>query len=274
MAYLKNTNNKVVVDAILTKYGEAKLASQGNLDIVKFAVADDEIDYALYNTSHPDGSDYYGSALANLPTTEALPEEYLSMKYPQFSITEGALDAVAEMRLNYTTTITGSGIINYTVYPITPSFNPEPGDTTRIYYVSKLTIPQPVPGGGGGGGVGGGGDGVPNPVPLQNIGRDGSTPPPTGKTSTGAQFKMGATINEDIGITSAIVAARGFYINTTKYQYSVGHGFTFQVTRFGRSDVYLPFTVTPFGINARPVTITVKINGRDKAQLKQKVEVQ
>ena len=141
MAYLKNSNNKVVVDAILTKYGQAKLASQGNLDIVKFAVADDEIDYALYNNTHPDGSDFYGSALVNLPTTEALPEEYLSMKYPIFSKTEGALDAISELQLNFTGFMTGSGILNFTIYPITPSFNPEPGDTTRIYYVSRLTIP-------------------------------------------------------------------------------------------------------------------------------------
>lgn len=265
MSYLKNSNNKVVVDAILTKYGQAKLAAQGTLGIVKFAIADDEIDYALYNNTHPDGSDFYDSALKNLPTLEALPEEYLSMKYPIFSKTDGALDAIAELQLNFTNIITGSGILNFTVYPITPSFNPEPGDTTRIYYVSKLTIPEPV---------GGGGNPTPVDAPLEGGGGNAPILPPPGQSSTGAQFKVEATINENIGITSAITAARAFYLDTAKYKYGVGHGFTFQVTRFGRSAVYLPLTITPFGINARPVTITIKVNARDISQEKQNVAVQ
>jgi hypothetical protein len=287
MSYLKNKNNKVVVDAILTKYGEAKLASQGNLDIVKWAVADDEIDYGLYNNTHPDGSDFYGSALTNLPILEALPEEYMSMQYPLFSIVEGGVDAISELQLNISAVTTGSGIENYTVYPITPSFNPTPGDVTRIYHVAKITIPEPVvnppvilppiivppvvppavsrpagspssapieapvlPGGGGGGTVG------------------------EGQTSNGMRFKLNATINDDIGITNEIIAARGYYIDTGKYKYAVGHGFTFNVTRFGRAIVYLPMTVTPFGINARPVTITLRINGRAIAQPKPPIAVQ
>jgi hypothetical protein len=95
-----------------------------------------------------------------------------------------------------------------------------------------------------------------------------------GNTSTGMRFQLNATINDDIGITTAITAARGFYIDTAKYKYAVGHGFTFNVTRFGRDIVYLPMTVTPFGINARPVTITLRINGRAIAQPKPPIAVQ
>jgi hypothetical protein len=45
MAYLDNT--EITVDAILTKKGRQKLASGQSLNITKFALGDDEIDYKL-----------------------------------------------------------------------------------------------------------------------------------------------------------------------------------------------------------------------------------
>ena len=45
MAYLDNT--EITVDAILTKKGRQKLASGQSLNITKFALGDDEIDYTL-----------------------------------------------------------------------------------------------------------------------------------------------------------------------------------------------------------------------------------
>ncbi len=46
MGYLDNS--VVTVDAILTTTGRQLLA-QGNFNITQFALADDEIDYTLYN---------------------------------------------------------------------------------------------------------------------------------------------------------------------------------------------------------------------------------
>ena len=46
MAYLDNS--EITVDAILTKKGRQKLASGQSLNITKFALGDDEIDYTLY----------------------------------------------------------------------------------------------------------------------------------------------------------------------------------------------------------------------------------
>ena len=43
MGYLNNT--EVIVDAILTKKGRQKLASGQALNITKFALGDDEVDY-------------------------------------------------------------------------------------------------------------------------------------------------------------------------------------------------------------------------------------
>ena len=80
MGYL---NNQVVtVDAILTKKGRELLAQGGNaFNITQFSLADDEVDYSLYNPSHPSGSAYYGEAIENMPVLEAFPNELQTMKY-------------------------------------------------------------------------------------------------------------------------------------------------------------------------------------------------
>ena len=48
MAYLDNKT--ITVDAILTQKGRQLLAKNGSLNISSFALADDEIDYNLYNS--------------------------------------------------------------------------------------------------------------------------------------------------------------------------------------------------------------------------------
>jgi hypothetical protein len=80
MGYL---NNQVVtVDAILTKKGRELLAQGGNaFNVTQFSLADDEVDYSLYNPNHPSGSAYYGEAIENMPVLEAFPNELQTMKY-------------------------------------------------------------------------------------------------------------------------------------------------------------------------------------------------
>lgn len=78
MAYLNN--NTQVVDAVLTNKGRELLAT-GQFNVTKFALADDEIDYSLYDSSHPLGSAFYGTAIENLPVTEAVPDETLLLRY-------------------------------------------------------------------------------------------------------------------------------------------------------------------------------------------------
>ena len=74
MGYLNSA--EVTVDAILTKKGRELLArGRSAFVITKFAVADDEIDYGLYNPAHPLGTEYYGNAIENLPIVEASPDE-------------------------------------------------------------------------------------------------------------------------------------------------------------------------------------------------------
>ena len=80
MGYLNNA--VVTVDAILTKKGRELLAQGGNaFNITQFSLSDDEVDYSLYNPTHPSGSAYYGEAIENMPVLEAFPNELQTMKY-------------------------------------------------------------------------------------------------------------------------------------------------------------------------------------------------
>jgi len=75
-------NSVITVDAILTRKGRELLAkNDGSFRITQFALADDEIDYTLYNPNHPSGSAYYGQAIDNMPLLEAFPDETQAMKY-------------------------------------------------------------------------------------------------------------------------------------------------------------------------------------------------
>ena len=80
MGFLDNTS--ITVDAILTKKGRELLArGQDEFRITKFALADDEIDYNLWDTSHPNGSNYYGAVIENMPLLEAFVDENQLMRY-------------------------------------------------------------------------------------------------------------------------------------------------------------------------------------------------
>ena len=88
MGYLDNS--VVTVDAILTKKGRELLArGDGSFQITQFALSDDEIDYTLYNPSHPSGSAYYGEAIENMPLLEAFPDETQIMKYKLTTLPRG-----------------------------------------------------------------------------------------------------------------------------------------------------------------------------------------
>ena len=88
MGYLDNS--VVTVDAILTKKGRELLArGDGSFRITQFALSDDEIDYTLYNVTHPSGSTYYGEAIENMPLLEAFPDETQIMKYKLTTLPRG-----------------------------------------------------------------------------------------------------------------------------------------------------------------------------------------
>ena len=88
MAILNNTT--ITVDAVLTTKGRELLArNDGSFQITQFALADDEIDYTLYNPNHPSGSAYYGEAIENTPILEAIPNESQIMRYKLVTLPRG-----------------------------------------------------------------------------------------------------------------------------------------------------------------------------------------
>ena len=66
-------NSTTTVDAILTLKGRELLSEGKGLGIVKFALSDEEIDYTLYDVTHPNGTDSYGSVIENMNLLEASP---------------------------------------------------------------------------------------------------------------------------------------------------------------------------------------------------------
>lgn len=89
MGYLNNSS--IVIDAILTKKGRELLArGRDEFKITQFALADDEINYDLYNPDHPRGTAYYGAAIENMPILEALPDETQMLKYKLVTLPKGS----------------------------------------------------------------------------------------------------------------------------------------------------------------------------------------
>ena len=66
-------NSSITVDAILTTRGREILSRGGNFDVTKFALSDEEIDYTMYDTTHPDGTNSFGVMIDNTSMLEAIP---------------------------------------------------------------------------------------------------------------------------------------------------------------------------------------------------------
>lgn len=131
MAYIDNQT--ITVDAVLTQKGRQLLAQNGNLNITAFALADDEIDYTLYNPNHPNGSAFYDIALRNTPIFEPLTDETQVMKYKLVTLNQGVTSipviTISQDKILVTKDYTGDIIIN----PSTnPAYNLQAGYTAIL----------------------------------------------------------------------------------------------------------------------------------------------
>ena len=80
MGFLDNSGD-IILDAVLTDHGRKLLAKgDGSFQITKFALADDEINYTLYNSTHPSGSAYYDIQILQTPVLEAFTDNAGSCK--------------------------------------------------------------------------------------------------------------------------------------------------------------------------------------------------
>lgn len=116
MGYMQNST--ITVDAILTKKGRELLAKGSGFNITQFAVADDEVDYSLWTTSHPLGTNFYGAIIENLPLVEASPDETQSMKYKLVTLPRGTKE-IPIISIGFDTIILTAGQAN--AFPIRPS---------------------------------------------------------------------------------------------------------------------------------------------------------
>jgi len=120
MGYLDNSS--VIVDAILTKKGRELLSRQdGSFNITQFALADDEIDYTLYNENHPNGTAYFGEAIENLPLIEAIPNENNIMVSKLVTLPRGTTK-IPVLSLQSSNIIVGRSA-NFTITPSTLNFD-------------------------------------------------------------------------------------------------------------------------------------------------------
>tara|TARA_R100000005_G_C4970485_1_gene183682 strand:- start:477 stop:1121 length:645 start_codon:yes stop_codon:yes gene_type:complete len=110
MGYLDNTS--VTVDAVLTKLGRERL-SQGSLNITKFGLGDDEIDYGMYDTSHNLGTAYYGQAIEGLPILEAFTNDTQTLKHRLVTLDKNTqiLPVVTVAQTSVTLTQPGQNVV-------------------------------------------------------------------------------------------------------------------------------------------------------------------
>lgn len=129
MGYLDNSS--ITVDAILTKKGRELLSKGRDFFVIsQFALGDDEVDYENWNPSHPNGSDFYGIVIENMPIVEAVTDENFSMKYKLLTLPKNTIripiieanpntitinEGGAQTTVNLNTVNGGNGTLGYTV---------------------------------------------------------------------------------------------------------------------------------------------------------------
>ena len=131
MGYLNNET--ITVQAVLTRRGRELLASENGLNITSFALADDEIDYTLYDPNHPEGSQYYDAALRNIPIFEPLTDETQCLKYKLVTLPTGTqyIPTIKLGQQNIVLDKTYNGVVSIT--PTTdPAYNTVLGYTAVL----------------------------------------------------------------------------------------------------------------------------------------------
>ena len=142
MAFLDKSVT-VFVDAVLTELGRQQLATAGNLNISKFALADDGVDYNLFDVTHSSGPDYYDNAILNMPILEVMTRSVAvsedgkdgAMKFPLKDKLDDTVDTI--LITGVPTSTETVGVFDYFVIsPVTENFGEDEEYT--------LTLPDDV----------------------------------------------------------------------------------------------------------------------------------
>ena len=97
MAFLDNSGD-ILLDAVLTDTGRKRMA-EGTFRITKFALADDEIDYSLYNYNDSRGSAYYDLDILSSPVLEAFTDNAAGLQSKLVSYGDTSLEYLPVMKL-------------------------------------------------------------------------------------------------------------------------------------------------------------------------------
>ena len=210
MGFLNNTT--VTVDAILTKKGRELLAQGTNaFNITKFALADDEVDYRLYDTSHPNGTDYYGAVIEAMPLLEAFPDENHVMRYKLVTLPKNTQKMpVLNIQPDSRTFTAGGGLMQPKVTVSPTTANVADASYTFILHdqsVASMTVGAAAGGGGGAGATTPfflGEDDVPNSKTIvAKTARIGVLPLSATSTTTGKSTQL-TVVGNDTGATTSI----------------------------------------------------------------------
>ena len=109
MGFLDNSGD-IILDAVLTDTGRKRLArGDGSFNVAKFALADDEINYNLYNKNHSSGSAYYDLEILQTPVLEAFTNNTSTMKSKLITISRTNLLYLPVIKINEDK---GAGIVS------------------------------------------------------------------------------------------------------------------------------------------------------------------
>ena len=115
MGFLDNSGD-IILDAVLTDTGRLRLAQgDGSFKISKFALGDDEINYAIYNKDHASGSAYYDLEILQTPVLEAFTNNTSNLKTKLISISRTNILYMPVLKLNH---VTNDSVINSAAQPI------------------------------------------------------------------------------------------------------------------------------------------------------------
>ena len=100
MGFLDNSGD-IILDAVLTDTGRFRLAKgDGSFKISKFALADDEIDYGLYDKTHTSGTAYYDLQVLQTPVFEAITNNTSTMHSKLMTVASTNLLYLPVMEIN------------------------------------------------------------------------------------------------------------------------------------------------------------------------------
>ena len=122
-------NSTTTVDAILTTRGRELLSSGEGLNITKFALSDEEVDYTLFDVTHPNGTDSYGSVIENMNLLEAIPNRRTFNSFLVDIPLTGAGIVVSNL--------TNSNIAGGAVVPLSPTSE---GDDNFVFTISNTNV--------------------------------------------------------------------------------------------------------------------------------------